>query len=226
MKELIVMGRRTIAVILDMDGLMLDTESIYKYAWQSAAIECGYKLNDDFYLTLVGQPNSACEEALLNRFGDHFPLDVFRDRWSGLWRERVETSGIPTKPGLPELLAFLQERRLAVAVATSSDRDYVSLSLRAARLEGLFENIITGEQVTNGKPAPDIYLEAAHRLGVAPLNCLAIEDSDNGVLAATAAGMITVMVPDLKPPSPQVREAAFRVVASLIDARDVVASLL
>lgn len=213
------------AVILDMDGLMLDTESIYKQAWQSAATECGYSLDDDFYLTLVGQPNPACEAALLHRFGDNFPIDDFRSRWSALWREQVETSGIPTKPGLADLVEFLRERQLPIAVATSSDRDYVSLSLRAAKLEGWFDNIVTGDQVANGKPAPDIYLEAAGRLGVAPASCIAIEDSDAGVLAATSAGMITVMVPDLKAPSPQAREAAFCVVGSLVEARDVIASL-
>ena len=213
------------AVILDMDGLMLDTEPIYKSAWQSAADECGYVLEDDFYLTLVGQPNPACERALLNRFGDDFPIDDFRDRWSGLWRAHVETSGIPTKPGLTELLNFLRERQVPVAVATSSDRDYASLSLRAAQLETWFDNVITGDQVVKGKPAPDIYIEAAHRLGVAAVNCVAIEDSDAGVLAASALGMITVMVPDLKAPSPQARAAAFCVVASLVDARDVIASL-
>jgi HAD superfamily hydrolase (TIGR01509 family) len=214
------------AVILDMDGLMLDTEPIYKRAWQSAAAECGYDLDDDFYLTLVGQPNPACEAALLSRFDDHFPIDDFRARWSRLWQVSVETSGIPTKPGLTELLSFLRERQLPVAVATSSDQDYASLSLRAAQLEAWFNNVITGDQVINGKPAPDIYIEAARRIGVEPANCLAIEDSDAGVLAASAAGMITVMVPDLKAPSPQARKAAFCVVASLVDARKEIASLL
>lgn len=205
---------------------MLDTESIYKFAWQTAATECGFNLDDDFYLTLVGQPNPACEAALLNRLGDHFHIDDFRDRWSSLWRTIVETSGIPTKPGLTELLTFLRERQIPTAVATSSDRDYTSLSLRAAKLENWFDNVITGDQVVNGKPAPDIYIEAAGRIGIAPENCLALEDSDAGVLAASAAGMITVMVPDLKAPSPQARDAAFCVVDSLVDARKQIASLL
>jgi HAD superfamily hydrolase (TIGR01509 family) len=217
---------RIAAVILDMDGLMLDTESIYKRAWQSAAAECGYDLDDDYYLTLLGQPNPACEAALLRRFGKEFPIDDFRVRWSRLWQAHVETAGIPMKPGLTELLSFLQERQLPVAVATSSDQDYASLSLRAAQLGAWFNNVITGDQVVNGKPAPDIYIEAARRLGVAAASCVAIEDSDAGVLAASAAGMITVMVPDLKAPSPQARKAAFCVVASLVDAKNQIASLL
>ena len=214
------------AVILDMDGLMLDTESIYKMAWQKAAISCGYTLDDPFYLTLVGQPNPACEAALVNRFGLDFPIADFRARWSRLWKTDVETSGIPTKPGLAELLSFLRERRVCVAVATSSDRDYASLSLRAAGLETPFDQIVTGDQVARGKPAPDIYLESARRLGLMPDACIAIEDSDAGVLAATSAGMTTVMVPDLKAPSPEARSAAFCVVPSLIEAMEEIASLL
>ncbi len=204
-----------------MDGLMIDTESIYKRAWQNAAAECGYILDDDFYWTLIGQPNPACETAVLERFGLKFPLPEFRVRWSELWQADVENSGIPTKPGLAELLSFLDERQVPTAVATSSDQEYATLSLRMAGLEGRFSQIVTGDQVANGKPAPDIYLESARRLGVSPQDCVAIEDSDAGVLAASAAGMITLMVPDLKAPSTQARSAAFSVLASLLDARNI-----
>ena len=214
------------AVVLDMDGLMLDTESIYKRAWQDAAAQCGYTLDDGFYLTLIGQPNPACETALLERYGGDFPIAEFRVRWSGLWRTDVETSGIPTKPGLAELLSFLGEHQVPTAVATSSDQDYTTFSLRAAGLEGRFNHIVTGDQVVNGKPAPDIYVESARRLGVAPERCVAIEDSDAGALAANAAGMITIMVPDLKTPSAEARSAAFCVVASLLEARNQIASLM
>jgi beta-phosphoglucomutase-like phosphatase (HAD superfamily) len=165
------------------------------------------------------------KQQLLNKFDERFPIDDFRVRWARLWHAHVETSGIPTKSGVTELLSFLTERKLPVAVATSSDRDYASLSLRAAQLGSYFDKVITGDQVVSGRPAPDIYIEAAHRLGVAAANCMAIEDSDAGVLSASAAGMITVMVPDLKPPSPHAREAAFCVVGSLVDARGVMASL-
>jgi HAD superfamily hydrolase (TIGR01509 family) len=214
------------AVVLDMDGLMLDTESIYKQAWQKAAMECGYPLDDAFYLTLVGQPNPACEAALLNRFGMDFPIADFRIRWSELWRKQVETSGIPTKTGLNELLSYLRQHEVPLAVATSSDQDYLKLSLSAAGLTpALFDSIVTGDQVEQGKPAPDIYLEAARRLGVSPNQCIALEDSDAGVLAASTAGLTTIMVPDLKPPSSATRIAAFCVVPSLLEALDEIVSL-
>jgi HAD superfamily hydrolase (TIGR01509 family) len=206
------------AVILDMDGLMLDTEALYKIAMQKAAIELGYSLDDDFYFSLVGQPYSANKIDLVKQFGAGFPLNDFGERWARLWREEVEAGGIPLKPGLVELLDHLARRRLPVAIATSSDRDYAALSLRAAKLDpGAFVHVITGDMVARGKPAPDIYLEAARRLAIDPAHILAIEDSDAGILAARAAGMMPIQVPDLKPPSAQAREAAFALVRTLDD---------
>ena len=206
------------AVVLDMDGLMLDTEPAYKRAWQAAAVLCGFLLDDSFYLTLIGRTNASAELALAERFGVDFPLASFRERWSDLWRGEAEASGIPLKPGVMELLEYLARQDLLTAVATSSDQEYAAFSLKAAGLDArMFAHIVTGEQVENGKPAPDIYLETARRLGVSPARALAVEDSDAGILSASGAGMISVMVPDLKLPSPLAREKAFRVLTSLHD---------
>jgi len=206
------------AVILDMDGLMLDTERLYQVAFQKAASQLGFLLDDTFYFTLIGQTYTDNQIALVERFGADFPLALFQQRWSQLWREDVEAFGIPLKPGLMELLDHLAVRNFPVAIATSSHQEYAASSLRAAKLDvRRFAHIVSGDQVENGKPAPDIYLEAARRLGVNPAHSLAIEDSDAGILSASAAGMIPVMVPDIKPPSASAREAAFRVVTSLHD---------
>ena len=195
---------------------MLDTERLYKRAWQRAASQLGYGLDDDFYFTLVGCTNAAGERALAEHFGPDFPLVAFRERWAGLWRQEVQVAGIPLKPGLLELLDYLADREIPVAVATSSERGYVDFSLQMAGADvRRFAHVVTGEQVARGKPAPDIYLEAAARLGIDPAGCIAAEDSDAGVLSASAAGMRAVMVPDLKPPSPAARAAAFRVLTSL-----------
>jgi beta-phosphoglucomutase len=162
------------AVILDMDGLMLDTEHLYKRAWQAAASELGYRFDDSFYFTLLGRTNAAGELALAEYFGPAFPLARFQTRWAELWRRDVEVSGIPFKPGLAELLAYLAAQAIAVAVATSSDQAYAAFSLKLAGLdERRFAHVVTGDQVQRGKPAPDIYREAASRLGVDPARCLA-----------------------------------------------------
>jgi len=197
---------------------MLDTEPLYKVAWQNAAVELGYPLDDEFYLTLIGRTNAEGEAALIARFGADFPLGRFRDSWAAQWRKEVDANGIPHKRRLLDLLDYLAKRGIPVGIATSSDQDYAAFSLAAARLDRkLFACIVTGDQVPNSKPSPDIYVEAARRLGVEPARVLAVEDSDAGILASARAGMIAVMIPDLKPPSPAAREAAFAVLESLQD---------
>ncbi len=213
-------------VVFDMDGLMLDTESINRMAWQRAADDLGYALDDEFYLSLLGRTTTDCESLVLQRCGAEFPMDEFRTRRRRLWKAQVEGTGIAAKPGLLELLSFLEAQRLLLAVATSSHALAAESSLRSAGIRDRFGVVVTGDQVARGKPAPDIYLEAARRLGVESADCVALEDSDSGVHAACAAGMTTVMVPDLKPPSPESRARAFRVVATLHAARETIEAML
>jgi HAD superfamily hydrolase (TIGR01509 family) len=154
--------------------------------------------------------------ALIERFGAGFPLGRFRDSWAALWRNEVAANGIPHKRGLADLLDYLAKRCIPVGIATSSDQDYAASSLAAARLDRQrFTCIVTGDQVANSKPSPDLDMEAARSLEVEPSHVLAVEDSDAGVLAAARAGMVAVMIPDLKPPSPAARQAAFAVLESL-----------
>jgi beta-phosphoglucomutase len=214
------------AVVLDMDSLMLDTEFIYQRAWQRAAAELGFDLEDGFYLTLIGRTTADGEATLRERFGEQFPVVRFRERWAQLWHAHVVEQGIPTKPGLHEFLALLEGHRIPFAIATSSDREYTMLSLRAAGLESRSHCLVTGDQVEQGKPASDIYLEAARRLSVDPSGCLALEDSEAGIVAAASAGMYAVLIPDLKAPSEQARCAARSVLASLHDAVELVSGLL
>jgi beta-phosphoglucomutase len=214
------------AVVFDMDGLMLDTEPIYKVAWQAASGALGYDLDDAFYAGFVGRPNSDCERLLLERFGPAFPLDRFRARWPQLWNAEVEATGIRQKPGLADLLSLLDTRHVPFAIATSSGSEETSFCLRAAGLDGRFSVIVTSDQVANGKPAPDLYLEAARRLQVDPAQCVALEDSEAGILAASRAGMVPVLIPDITPPSDAAVRAAFRVLESLTEAQPLIRDLI
>ncbi len=214
------------AVILDMDGLMLDTEPIYRAAWQHAARHLGFELDDATYARFVGRPSSACERELQTHFGADFPLDRFRADWMDAWRARVYDVGIAIKPGLLALLAALEKRGVPVAIATSSTSDDADMSLRCTGLLGRFGVVVTGDQVQCGKPAPDIYLECARRLERLPSECLAIEDSDTGVVAASRAGMTVLQIPDLAPPSDASRRVAFRILHNLFEAHDVIVTLL
>jgi len=214
------------AVVLDMDGLMLDTEPLYKAAWQQASAELGFDLDDQSYSRLIGRPNRDCERELIHHFGSGFPMSRFKARWPELWQSSVKVRGIPTKAGLFAFLSFVEEHALSSAVATSSDGAYTDFSLRSAGIVGRFDAVVTGDQIERGKPAPDIYREAAARLGLDPAECIALEDSDNGVLAASAAGMVTLCVPDLKPPSEAAERAASCVLGSLNEAREWIDAML
>jgi HAD superfamily hydrolase (TIGR01509 family) len=213
------------AVVFDMDGLMLDTEPLYKTAWQQALAELGHVLDDASYLRFVGRSTEDCESELARQLGVAFPLDTFRSRWPQLWRDCAHANGIATKAGLHELIGFIKEQRLPMALATSSDASFAAFSLDRAGLHDTFDVMVTGDQVARSKPAPDIYLEAARRLEVAPRHCVALEDSEAGILAASRAGMLSLLIPDLKQPGKEAVLAAFRVLGSLHEAREVMVNL-
>ncbi len=208
------------AVIFDMDGLMLDTEIIYHRAWQNAVIDLGYAIDNDFLHGLIGIRTEECEEMLRTALDaasplDAFPLDTFRQHWPRRWREIAETEGIARKPGLLDLLDLLEDRRIPKAVATSSSQDEAEYSLTVSQLRARFPVVVSGDQVRHGKPAPDLFLAAAQRLGVEPTRCVAFEDSSVGAIAASAAGMRTYIVPDLVQPSADARAQAADVFSSL-----------
>ena len=210
------------AVIFDMDGLMVDTEPIYRMAWQQAASELGYTISDDLYLSLVGRSDPDAEAILANIFGDGFSVPLFRGRWTHHWQAHVRKHGIPTKPGLMELIDALNASRIPKAIATSSAWDGAVLCL--GELTRHFDHIISGDQVHRGKPAPDIFLAAARGLCIPPQRCLVLEDSEAGVTAAHAAGMMVIMVPDLKQPSDGALSRVHCICSSLHEVRELLFS--
>ena len=203
------------AVIFDMDGLMLDTETIYRSALQIAAHEMGYHIDEALFARFIGVKGDVCERMLAAAMGPKFPLAAFRQCWLAKWDRQVNEQGIAVKPGLAALLDQLDQTAIPKAVATSTERKKAIFCLQHAGIGTRFVSITSGDQVVNGKPAPDIYLLAAQKLGVDPARCLALEDSEAGVMSAVRAGMCTVMVPDLKQPSQEVRALAYRVLPSL-----------
>lgn len=203
------------AVIFDMDGLMLDTERIYHRTWQRAGHELGYSISDAFMLSTIGRTFPDCYRLLVETYGPDFPLAAFQARWPARWHEDVARNGVPQKPGLIALLDWLDAQAIPKAVATSTTRDEAHFTLRAGGIADRFAVVVTGDEVAHGKPAPDIYLLAAARLGVTPTRCVALEDSDAGVLSAAAAGMVAMMVPDTKQPSPEAATQATHVVTTL-----------
>jgi HAD superfamily hydrolase (TIGR01509 family) len=206
------MGSR--GVILDMDGLMLDTEPFYKRAWQEAVRRLGHELSDETFRSFSGRSDADSEAALLEELGPDFPLREFQVTWPEFWYREVRARGVPTKPGIPNLLETLRQHGVPIAVATSSPARRADLALREARIAEYFSVVVTCEEVARGKPAPDLFLEAAHRLRVPAPACVVLEDSDAGAHAAAAAGMRAIVIPDLHEPSRQTRALAAAVPAS------------
>jgi HAD superfamily hydrolase (TIGR01509 family) len=209
------MGLNPRAVIFDMDGLLLDSEPLYRVTWQTAAAQMGCPIDDEFYAHFVGRGNDEAERLLRERFGDALPLDEFRVRWRRDWDERLDRVPPARKPGAMELLDFLHQRGIATALATSSPR---TLALRClGDLTSRFAALAFGDEVENSKPSPDLFLLASQRLGIAPEHCLVLEDSEAGVRAACAAGMEVIIVPDLIEPSAEIAGMASGVCESLRD---------
>ncbi|MBE7380966.1 MAG: HAD family phosphatase [Leptolyngbya sp. SIO1E4] len=206
---------RPAAILFDMDGLMLDSECLYQAAWQTTARELGYELDDALYLSVVGRSNTEAEETFITVFGSDFPAATFRQRSELYWRQLVQSQGIPLKPGLLALLDWIEQQALPKAVGTSSNLPEAELCLSAVGIRDRFSTVVTVDQVAAGKPEPDIFLEAAKRLGVAPAQCLVLEDSNAGVQAAQSAGMSAVMVPDLQSPTAASKAIALEIFPSL-----------
>ena len=160
------MTRSPGAVIFDLDGLMLDSERMYRDAWQGAAEELGYRIDDDLYQDLIGRGNADGEAILARKLGEGFSLDAFRRAWLGRWRDAVRANGIPVKPGLPELLAFLEKNRVPRAVATTGRRRGAELKTNGRTSAGTANS--TSSRTPVPKPATSPAAKARARQRAAP----------------------------------------------------------
>lgn len=203
--------------IFDMDGLLLDTERVYQVCWLETARAFGQEENQEFPLAVSGSNG----DSMLRIVHQYYPAvdapafvaDCFARVFAVLDRD-----GPRVKPGVREILAYLRSRGVKTAVASSSGTDRVRANLRRVDLPGLFDAVVSGQEVERNKPAPDIFLLAAEQIGCAPASCWVFEDSLNGIRAALAAGCVPVMIPDITPP-PEHPEG-FTVCKSLLEALD------
>ncbi len=213
------------AVLFDMDGLLIDTEAVYIDALQDAARDLEVEMSLEFCHSMIGISGRECDVMIQNFYGSTFRIENFRERFSGHAKRRLDAH-LPVKTGVVEMLDFLTGRGLKLAVATGSGRVTADRHLARAGLIDRFAAVATRDDVVNAKPAPDVYLEAARRLGVAPERCIAFEDSNVGLTAAHAAGTMAFMVPDILPPLPEVRAKCLRVFDDLHAARRVLEDAL
>jgi HAD superfamily hydrolase (TIGR01509 family) len=202
-------------VIFDMDGLMLDTESIAQTAWEQAFARTGRTLTPEMFGRMIGRNKRDCAELMGEWFGADFDFGATYRQCGMIYEELIAAHGLPLKPGVMELLRELAARGVPLAVATSTRQPKARQRLEQAGLLGFFAVVVAGDEVVNGKPAPEIYREAARRLGIDPALSFALEDSHAGVRAAHAAGLKVIMVPDLLPATEEIEKLTHRVVPSL-----------
>ena len=207
------------AVVFDMDGTLLDTELVFKEIVYEVSRGLGYEMIETVHLGMVGSSHEVTNQLLVEAYGVTFPYTLFDEQCRAAMGIRM-AEAVPLKSGALEMLKDLRERGLPTAVATSSRRHHADPHLKSAGLFELFDAIVTRDDVTHPKPHPEPYLIAAGRLGISPAQCLAIEDSHSGVRAAHAAGMQTVMVPDLVRPSAEIEALCAAVMESLHHVRE------
>ncbi len=183
------------AVILDLDGLILDTESTYWRAWQEAAEQLGFELQPELLQQLSGQSIDQVNHILCSHFGRHFDFPEFHELSTRLWHQWVTHHGIGLQPGYDSLTAVLQRLDIPHLLATNSQRRYAEKCLQLAGIPDHFPEFISRDDVSLGKPAPDIYLRATEILSIPPEQCLAVEDSYPGILSASRARVLPVLIP-------------------------------
>lgn len=210
--------RAPLAVVFDMDGLLLDTEVLYREAFMATVAEHGLDVPLPVFLSLIGLPQVSSHAILRNHFGAAFDLETFLDGARARFREAAAT-GLRLKPGVVELLDHLDALGLPRAIATSSPHESVQHHLGHLGVLGRFHAVVARGDYERGKPDPQPFLMAADALGMIPETCLALEDSANGVTAASGAGMMTIMVPDLIEPTDALRALALHVANDLHEVR-------
>ena len=203
------------AVIFDMDGLMIDSERVTFEGYQHILSKMGKTITEDFYITLLGKPIKGIFQRFYDVYGNDFPIESVITDVHQYMAERFETEGVPLKTGLVELLKYCREKGYRTIVATSSNRNRVDTILKSADIEQYFDDSICGDEVTKGKPDPEVFLKSCMKLGVNTDEAVVLEDSEAGIQASYAAGIKVICVPDMKQPEPEYAQKTFMIVTDL-----------
>ena len=208
------------AFIFDMDGLMFDTERVFVLAWDYAGEQLGLGKAGYMVLKTLGMNTEGCNQAWRDEFGGDVDIAAMCEHTRVFVEDYYCRNAVTVKTGLYELLDYLKARGYKLAVASSTKKAQVEKHLASVDVRRYFDAVIGGDMVEKSKPEPDIYLKAAAAIGVEPADCMALEDSRNGLLSAHAAGMGTIMVPDLWQPDDTVKSFILGPFGSLLDVRD------
>lgn len=205
------------AIVFDMDGVIFDTERLVIEFWKEVAKKHNIPNVEHTCIQCLGTNRVRTREIFLENYGADFPYDPYRAEVTELFNTHYKGVPLPTKPGVRELLSYLQEQDIKVGLASSTAQHLVRDEIGTAGLLPYFQTLVCGDMVEHSKPAPDIFLKACEILNADPTKSIAIEDSFNGIRSAHCAGMTPIMVPDQVQPTDEIRTLAFHVMPSLLD---------
>lgn len=188
------------AVIFDMDGLLFDTESLLVRFWHEAGLVYGYDITPEHVISIRSLARVRAIEVFKGYFGSEFDYEAVRCERIRLMNEYISENGLVKKKGVDEILRFLKENNIKMALSTATDTKRTKVYLQKSGIMDYFDEIVCGDMVSVGKPEPDIYLLAVKKLGCKADECIALEDSPNGLISAKRAGCIPIMIPDLSEP--------------------------
>ena len=205
------------AIIFDMDCLMIDSERVTFECYQERLKDMNLTMDEEFYKTLLGKPIKGIYQRFYDVYGNDFPIENVIQDVHQLMAERFETEGVPVKKGLVELLHYLKDNNYKTIVATSSNRDRVDKILAQAKITEFFDDSICGDEVTKGKPNPEVFLKSCQKLGVNVDEAIVLEDSEAGIQASYDANIKVICIPDMKYPEKQYEEKTFKILKDLTE---------
>lgn len=205
------------AVVFDMDGVIFDSEKLVVDCWVETADKYGIVGVKEACKECLGLNRVATKEKFLERYGENFPYDVYKQEMSDLYHKRAREGALLMKPGVVELLQYLKKNKVKIALASSTREAVVKWELTDAGIIDYFDVIVCGDMVSRSKPDPEIFLKACELLRVKPEMAFAIEDSYNGIRAAHAGGLRPIMVPDLAEPTEEMEELSEVILETLLD---------
>lgn len=208
------------AIVFDMDGVLIDSERLVLKAWQHVGGELGLPDLSELFHKALGTTHAHTATLFAEAFGEDFDYIGFRDRVRSYFYDVLTVNGAPLKTGVKELLEWLKAEGWSIGLASSTREVGVRLNMERTGLIGYFDVLVGGDMLKVSKPAPDIYLMACEKLGADPKTAYAVEDSYNGIRSAHAAGMHALMVPDMAPPTDEMRSLACAVLPDLLAVRD------
>ena len=187
------------AFIFDLDGTLIDTEKLYRKYWPMALADYGYELSDERALMLRSLGRPFAPRQFKDWYGEDFDYNLVRQRRKEYVEGHIEKYGIDLRPGVKEILTYLRDKNITVAIATATDLERTTKYLEMTGISEFFTDIICATMVEHGKPAPDIYKYACEKLNKKSSECFAVEDAPNGVKSAFDAGLKVIFIPDQAP---------------------------